>query len=54
VSNVTDMRQMFHRADNFNQDLSQWCVKDIKTIPDLFSSQSALTPENHQVWGTCP
>ena len=54
VSNVTDMRQMFHRADNFNQDLSQWCVKDIKTIPDRFSLGSALTSENHPVWGTCP
>ena len=54
VSSVIKMDQMFELADNFNQDLSQWCVKDIKTIPDRFSLGSALTPENHPVWGTCP
>jgi len=54
VSSVIKMDQMFELADNFNQDLSQWCVKDIKTIPDRFSLGSALTSENHPVWGTCP
>ena len=54
VSNVTLMVGMFQKCKTFDQDISQWCVKNIPAIPNLFSSQSALTPENHPVWGTCP
>jgi hypothetical protein len=51
---VTDMGSMFNYAEDFNQDLSQWCVKNITRIPAFFSAKSALAPENHPVWGTCP
>ena len=53
VSKVTDMSSMFEGATSFNQDLTQWCVYD-DSEPSEFSKNSALTPENHPVWGTCP
>jgi surface protein len=51
---VTGMDLMFNHAKAFNQDLSRWCVKNITKLPSQFSWGSALTPENHPVWGTCP
>jgi len=54
VSNVTDMSYMFAYADAFNQDLTEWCVINIPTKPTGFSLNSALTPSNHPIWGTCP
>jgi len=54
VSNVTDMKQMFAGAYAFNQDLTKWCVTNITSEPDSFSSMSALTEANKPVWGTCP
>jgi surface protein len=54
VSNVTDMTYMFSFATSFNQDLTQWCVRNILNEPDSFALNSALTPENYPVWGTCP
>lgn len=54
VSNVTDMEYMYYDAQAFNQDLSKWCVKNLTSIPESFSTLSALTSENHPVWGTCP
>ena len=39
VSNVTNMDQMFTRNDKFDQDISMWCVHQIKTKPDLFDDQ---------------
>ncbi|MDA8931023.1 BspA family leucine-rich repeat surface protein [Bacteroidia bacterium] len=63
VSNVTNMGGMFYGASeaaglsgpmDFNQNLSQWCVSTIPSIPDRFSEYSGLTPANHPVWGTCP
>ena len=54
VSNVTNMEQMFLSTKAFNQDLTNWCVSNFTTIPSGFSNNSALTPENHPVWGTCP
>ncbi|MDD2277844.1 MAG: BspA family leucine-rich repeat surface protein [Bacteroidales bacterium] len=54
VSKVVDMNVMFHNATSFNQDLSQWCVRNILTEPSNFALDSALTPANYPVWGTCP
>lgn len=45
---------MFTFCTNFNQDLSRWCVSQVTSPPIDFSTNSALTPANHPVWGTCP
>ena len=45
---------MFAYCTNFNQDLSRWCVRQVTSPPRYFSIDSALTPANHPVWGTCP
>ena len=45
---------MFTFCTNFNQDLSRWCVRQVTSPPIDFSTNSALTPANHPVWGTCP
>ena len=45
---------MFAYCTNFNQDLSRWCVRQVTSPPIDFSTNSALTPANHPVWGTCP
>ena len=50
---VTDMIAMFGNAASFNQDLTGWCVTNITTEPGNFSTDSALTPANEPVWGTC-
>ena len=52
--NVPNMMNLFFQAYDFNQDLSQWCVSNFSTMPDGFSTGSALTSANHPVWGTCP
>lgn len=39
VSNVTNMDQMFGRNDKFDQDISMWCVHQIKTKPSQFDEQ---------------
>ena len=54
VGNVTDMNFMFLEAISFNHDLTSWCVVLIGHEPQNFSTDSALAPENHPVWGTCP
>ena len=54
VSKVTTMHFMFAYCTNFNQDLSRWCVRQVTSPPIDFSTNSALTPANHPVWGTCP
>jgi hypothetical protein len=48
------MNSMFQSATAFNQDLTKWCVTEISTEPDIFSSGSALTEANKPIWGTCP
>jgi hypothetical protein len=45
---------MFLRTYIFNQDLTGWCVTLIPSEPSAFSLDSALTPANKPVWGTCP
>jgi surface protein len=54
TSKVTDMSYMFRGASAFNQNLTGWCVTNITTEPGKFSTDSALTPANEPVWGTCP
>ena len=45
---------MFSGASVFNQDLTNWCVTNISTEPDYFSTNSLLTQENKPFWGYCP
>jgi hypothetical protein len=45
---------MFNGSNDFNQDLSRWCVLKIPSEPDKFATGSALTSENEPKWGTCP
>jgi hypothetical protein len=45
---------MFREAILFNQDLSEWCVQNIISIPENFASASGLNEDNYPVWGTCP
>ena len=56
VSNLEakSFEYMFVNCTNFNQDLSRWCVRQVTSPPIDFSTNSALTPANHPVWGTCP
>ena len=55
VSNVANMTRMFYDATVFNQDLkSNWCVSNIKTEPEYFSTNSALSETKKPVWGHCP
>ena len=41
---------MFEYAKLFNQDLSQWCVTNIKVKAEHFSVSSALIDKHHPVW----
>jgi len=52
VSNVTNM-DYFIIQSYFNQDLSQWCVSNITSMPTGFYSSEFIV-SNHPVWGTCP
>ena len=54
MSSVTDMAYMFDYASSFNQDISNWCVTNIDSEPDNFSTNSSLIESNKPVWGTCP
>lgn len=55
VSSVTNMTKMFYGTTAFNQDLkSNWCVSNIKTEPEYFSTNSALSEAEKPVWGHCP
>ena len=45
---------MFYDASSFNQDISAWCVTNIASEPDDFSTDSPLSESNTPVWGTCP
>jgi hypothetical protein len=53
VRNVTNMSVMF-QSSQFNQNISKWCVINLKSEPVQFSNISPLTPENKPKWGTCP
>ena len=54
TSNVRDMEEMFFFIKSFNQNISNWCVSIIKSEPQYFSDESALSRENKPIWGTCP
>jgi surface protein len=54
VSSATDMAYMFFDAENFNQDLSGWCVSLISSEPPGFATGAPITDANNPVWGTCP
>jgi uncharacterized repeat protein (TIGR02543 family) len=54
VSSVTNMNSMFYSAENFNQDLSDWCVIKITRIPDSFDYNTPQWILPKPVWGTCP
>ncbi len=45
---------MFYYASSFNQNISNWCVTNIASEPDDFSTDSPLIESNTPVWGTCP
>lgn len=48
VSNVTDMTGLFYFT-NFNQDISGWCVENIGSEPQFFST--SLSNANKPNWG---
>ena len=48
------MKSMFNNAKDFDQDLTFWCVTNIKSQPDKFKINSKLSDENEPIWGTCP
>jgi surface protein len=50
---VNYMSGIFYSADNFNQNLSDWCVLKLDSEPSSFASNSALADENYPNWGTC-
>lgn len=55
TSNVTAMAGLFYGALYFSQDISQWCVPLIASLPSNFATGAALfTTDKHPVWGTCP
>ena len=54
VRSVENMNGMFDGAGGFNQNISNWCVPNIKTEPENFSTNSPLTSQNKPKWGTCP
>ena len=54
TSSVTNMESMFSNSTSFNQDLTGWCVTNISSEPDDFSTSSVLTEANKPIWGTCP
>ena len=54
ISNVNNMRYMFWDASTFNQDLSNWCVKNFTSAPLDFDSGATAWILSKPVWGTCP
>lgn len=55
TANVTDMAYMFAYQQNFNQNLTNWCLTNIATKPTGFDTGcTAWAAGNKPVWGTCP
>ena len=55
TSNVTNMNWMFGETDDFNQNLTWWCVTNIPNEPDNFARKNRDFQEsNWPDWGTCP
>jgi hypothetical protein len=53
ASGYNPMESMFLDATVFDQDLTAWCVTNIPSAPSDFSTNSALAPNHHPIWGTC-
>jgi surface protein len=54
TSSVSNMRAMFAVADEFDQDLSGWCVVLIPSRPDAFDDFATSWSLPRPAWGTCP
>ena len=55
TSSVTNMNRMFQETDDFNQNLTWWCVTNIPNEPDRFANKNRDFREiNWPDWGTCP
>ena len=54
VSPITSMDRMFSGASKFNQDLSEWCVRNVPATPDDFDLNATSWTLPRPVWGTCP
>lgn len=50
---VRNMNFAFY-GSKFRQDLSEWCVSNIYSVPKLFNHRSPLPNRFLPVWGTCP
>ena len=48
------MYTMFSGASAFDQDLSQWCVSEIASLPYEFDLNAINWTLPRPVWGTCP
>lgn len=53
TSNVTDMGGMFRVANSFNQDISEWCVKDTTKKPEDFDTDAGFEGDDAKQpnWG---
>lgn len=52
---VSNMFNFVRYNTTFNQNLSQWCVPLLPTLPSGFAQGATLfTVDKHPVWGTCP
>ena len=53
VAAVGDMDYVFRECANFNQDISQWCVNNVRHL-DFATGATSFEAKNQPVWGTCP
>lgn len=51
---ATAMVAMFRGANNYNEDLSNWCVPLIPSQPNNFDAGATSWSLPRPVWGTCP
>src|SRR5699024_2116314 len=42
VSNVTDMSDMFHFAESFNEDITDWDVSSVEDMSNMFAIANAF------------
>ena len=52
TKSAKDMKYVFYDAKNFDQNISEWCVKNVENAQ--FSYGCPLSDSNKPVWGTCP
>jgi len=55
TSNITNMDRMFTYAQNFDQDISMWCVEQIASRPDSFDYFAGFQGQTEKLpcWGHC-